>query len=141
VRRESERRAAEIERVLRETSQPQVQIEELARKLAELESLFAARGDARYALAEKVRTEPVANPNEPVRAGDLLVIEIAGEPDLPREYEVRTDGSIRLPLIGSVRVLGSTAAQVRDAVAKLITDRGLGKSPGVAVSLRRPRGE
>jgi hypothetical protein len=140
LKRESERRVAELNRAMLAEEVPKAQYDELVKKLAELEAMVAARGDARYAIAERVRAEPVSNPNEPVRAGDLLVIEIAGEPDLPREYEVRADGTIRLPLIGSVRVAGSTAAQVRDAVAKQITDRGLGKSPGVAVSLRRPRG-
>jgi beta-lactamase regulating signal transducer with metallopeptidase domain len=142
LRRQSERRAAELDRAMREAmGEPGAQYQELARKLQELEELLAKRTESRYAIAERMTAEPVANPNEPVRVGDLLVIEIAGEPDLPREYEVRSDGTIRLPLIGSVRVAGSTASQVRDAVARQITDRGLGKSPGVAVSLRRPRGE
>ena len=142
VRREAERRRVDYERALRETAtgERDARYEELARKLQELEALLAARGEGRVAIAERSNLEPVSNPNEPVRAGDQLVIEIAGEPDLPREYEVRADGTIRLPLIGPVRVVGLTARQVREAVAKQITDRGLGKSPGVAVSLRRPRG-
>ena len=142
LRREAERRRTDYERALQDTGgKPDARYDELARKLMELEVMLAARGDNRSALAERSNVEPVTNPNEPVRAGDVLVIEIAGEPDLPREYEVRSDGTIRLPLIGSVRVVGSTASQVREAVVKQITDRGLGKSPGVAVSLRRPRGK
>ena len=142
LRRDTERRRAEYERALQESGgKPDARYEELARKLMELELLLVARGDGRYVLAERSNLEAVTNSNELVRAGDVLVIEIAGEPDLPREYEVRTDGTIRLPLIGSVRVAGSTASQVREAVVKQITDRGLGKSPGVAVSLRRPRGK
>jgi hypothetical protein len=142
LRRETARRQAEIDRAIRETSGDRnAELEQLVRKLLELQGQLAARTDSRYALAERSGAEPVTNPNEPVRAGDLLVVEIAGEPDLPREYQVRGDGTIRLPLIGSIRVVGSTANQVREAIAKQITDRGLGKAPGVAVSLRRPRGE
>ena len=104
----------------------------MIRAVQEIEAELKARGTR-----ELSRTEPVTNPNEPVRAGDVLVIEIAGEPDLPRNFVVREDGTIRLPLIGSIKVLGSTVRQVRDAVAKQIIDRKLGTDPGVAVSLRR----
>ena len=147
LKRDSERRQAGLERAIRQAMEQdgqRVAYDELARKVQELEGLLQMR--ARAVVEEprerdRLRAEAVVNPNEQVRAGDLLVIEIAGEPELPRDYEVRADGTIRLPLIGTVRVAGLTARQVRDAVAKQITDRGLGASPGVAVSVRRPRGE
>ncbi len=82
---------------------------------------------------------PVVDAKGTARAGDLLVIDIAREPDLPRVYLVADSGAIRLPLIGYVPVLGLTAAQIRDAVIRELTRRQLADSPGVTVTLRRAR--
>ena len=118
------------------------------RRGAQLEAEAArARLDALRALAavsERDRrllesSTPVADAAETVRHGDLLVIDVAGEPDLPRVYAVGDNGAIRFPLIGNVQVLGLTAAQARDAVARELADRRLGQNPAITVSLRRAR--
>jgi polysaccharide export outer membrane protein len=83
---------------------------------------------------------PVTDANETVRTGDLLVIEIAGEPDLRRIYVVSDTGVIRLPLIGTVPVLGLTAAQVGEAVGNELSKRQLAGDRVVTVGLRRPVG-
>jgi beta-lactamase regulating signal transducer with metallopeptidase domain len=144
VARDSAVRRLVLEQRLREKMpQSDAQVDELRARIRDLEQMLQARyGLSREGGAQALAgTELVTNPNEEARPGDLLVIEIAGEPDLPRQYQVRSDGTIRLPLIGSVSVGGSTAVQVRDAIAKLMADRKLGTDRGVAVSLRRPRGE
>jgi beta-lactamase regulating signal transducer with metallopeptidase domain len=73
---------------------------------------------------------------DPVRAGDVLVIEIRGEPDVPRAYAVQQDGTIRLPLSAPLRVQGLTATGVEQEVVRQLTARGL-EHPSVAVKLRR----
>jgi hypothetical protein len=70
---------------------------------------------------------------------DRLTITIEGEPDLPKIFTVRADGSIRYPFLGSIRVQGSTPGQVQTAIQKLISDKGLGRNPGVTVSASRMR--
>ena len=144
VARDSALRRLVLEQTRREKMpEPDAQVDELRARIRDLERMLQARyGLSREGADEGLaNTELVTDPNDEARPGDLLVIEIAGEPDLPRQYQVRSDGTIRLPLIGSVRVGGSTAVQVRDAIAKLMADRKLGTDRGVAVSLRRPRGE
>ena len=73
---------------------------------------------------------------DPVRAGDVLVIEIHGEPDVPRAYAVQQDGTIRLPLSAPLRVQGLTAAGVAQEVDKQLCARGP-EHPSVTVKLRR----
>ena len=70
---------------------------------------------------------------------DRLTITIEGEPDLPKMFTVRADGSIRFPFLGSIRVQGSTAGQVQSAIQKLISDKGLARNPAVTVSASRSR--
>jgi hypothetical protein len=144
IRREAEMQRLMLEQTLRDKMPAaEAQVDALRSRIRDLEAMLQSR----YALTREAvadapaNTELVADPGERVRAGDVLVIEIAGEPDLPRHYQVRSDGTIRLPLIGSVRAAGSTAGEVRDTISKQLADRKLGTDRGVAVSLRRPRGE
>ena len=70
---------------------------------------------------------------------DRLTITIDNEPDLPRMFTVRPDGSIRFPFLGSIRVQGSTTAQVQSAIQKLLADKGLARNPVVNVTASRGR--
>jgi protein involved in polysaccharide export with SLBB domain len=72
------------------------------------------------------------------RAGDFVIIEIQNEPDFPRDYIVQTDGTIRFPLLGSIRVQGLTARQIGESLGKQFKDRKLTVS-GVHVTVRRER--
>jgi polysaccharide export outer membrane protein len=60
-------------------------------------------------LADDVR--PVIGP------GDVMSVNIFGEPDLSGEHHVSTDGTIRLPLVGNLPVVGLTADEANDRVA------------------------
>ena len=79
-----------------------------------------------------------AGETDPVRAGDVLVIEIHGEPDVPRAYAVQKDGTIRLPLSAPLRVQGLTAAGVAQALVRQLSARGL-EHPSVTVKLKKLR--
>ncbi len=85
----------------------------------------------------EVTPEPVANAAEPVKAGDVLRITISGEPDLPTTYRVTGDGTIRLPFLGAIKVVGLTAAQVREAVGKQLSAKKLGSIAQVQVMVTR----
>jgi len=102
----------------------------------------AAREQERAAMADRLLRDVDAQElaaTEPARAGDTLRITIEGEPDLPSSYRVRDDGTIRLPFVGVLKVSGLTAAQVRDALGKQLSDRKLGSVNQVRVTLARPR--
>ncbi len=81
----------------------------------------------------------ITAPTETIRVDDLLIIEIQGEPDLPRAYVVQADGTIRLPLVGTLAVQKLTAAQVKEGVQKLLAKYRIESATAVNVQLRRPR--
>jgi polysaccharide export outer membrane protein len=60
-------------------------------------------------LADDVR--PVIGP------GDVMSVNIFGEPDLSGEHHVSSDGTIRLPLVGTLPVSGLTAEEANERVA------------------------
>jgi beta-lactamase regulating signal transducer with metallopeptidase domain len=91
-------------------------------------------------LAALAGTIEITAPSEAIRASDVLTIDIEGEPDLPRTYVVEPDGTVRLPLIGTIRVASLTTRQAREAVQKQLTDRRI-EVRDVTVGLRRPKGK
>lgn len=50
--------------------------------------------------------------NSPVEPGDVLLVESAGNPDLNRRVTVLADGTVSLPLLGSVAIGGQDTAGV-----------------------------
>lgn len=82
-------------------------------------------------------TVPVTGANETIRTGDVLSVEISGEYDLPRAYIVQGDGTLRLPILGSIKVAGLTVQQADQAITKQISR--VNSSASVSVTLRRPR--
>jgi hypothetical protein len=135
------------------------QISEQVQRLVDEASLRATRmadeAAARHleinAAAEQARTAvrtrearlreatAVIAENDTARAGDIVHVELHNEPDLPQTYVVQNDGTIRLPLIGSVKVIGLTPRQVQDAVRKPFSDRRLESGANAVVSVRRGR--
>jgi beta-lactamase regulating signal transducer with metallopeptidase domain len=132
--------AAELELQHEEVALRRLRLEALARLARELEEANwdvragIGAGDPGGLPAGPLVTDPAAE----VQAGDILAIEIAGEPDLPRHFRVNPDGTIRLPLVGAITVAGLTAQQVRDTVAGALEQRQLAEGRTVTVSLLRP---
>jgi DNA repair exonuclease SbcCD ATPase subunit len=116
-------------------------------RAAEMEKVQQAMAEHLKATREARETEAamlkhgrnLAPVEGPAAAGDVLEVRIGGEPDLPTHYDVRTDGTIRLPFLGSFKVVGQTAAQVQAAIGKQMADRKLGPANQVAVSVLRRR--
>jgi TonB family protein len=82
---------------------------------------------------------PVTDPGALIQRGDVLQITIEGENELPRTYRVSADGTIRLPLVGTIGLVDITAAQARDWIRKMLTDRQLAPGGAVSVTIRRPQ--
>lgn len=74
--------------------------------------------------------------NETARAGDIVQVAIPSEPALPPMYKVQSDGTIRFPFLGSIKVQGLTARQVQEALAKQFDRLNL-PAPGMHVSFHR----
>jgi TonB family protein len=95
-------------------------------------------GGSSAAPAPPVNAFPVSDATAQVQTGDILLVDIAGEDQIPRWYVV-TGGAIRLPLIGSIKVAGLTAEAVRASVSRALAERGLAQGKAVTVTIHRPR--
>jgi hypothetical protein len=135
---------AELERAAREYRQImgiyKLQMEQRQTEQRELRArAVGGRTEAVSPREERLlaETRPETSATEPIRAGDVLSVEITGESDLPRAYLVQTDGTVRLPILGSIKVAGLTAQQAGQAITKQISR--VNSSASAHVSLRRPR--
>jgi len=104
-----------------------------SRARAERSEVLPERPVSRRAL------EPVAS--RPIVAGDFLFVSFEGESELPTIYRIESNGTIRVPLLGTFKVLGQTPGQVREAIGKKLMDAKLGSPAKVRVELRQPREE
>jgi polysaccharide biosynthesis/export protein len=74
----------------------------------------------------------------PVGIGDLLEISVYNVPDFSRELRVTHAGTIRLPFLGDIRVVGQTASELETTLAALL-DGTYVKDPQVSVFVKEPR--
>jgi hypothetical protein len=141
-RAEADQLRRKIEGLERERTDRDVERERQLERLRQAQELDARarvtyeRANAEFAdrLTENL---PVRPDGERVRIGDVMSVEISGEPDLPRMYTVQSSGTIRLPLIGAIRAEGSTAEQVAKDLRSLLASRQLGDREVVVHTHRR----
>lgn len=55
-----------------------------------------------------------------IGAGDVLSIDVLGEKDLSGDYKVQEDGTIRFPLLGSIKMAGFTPTEASEYLEKLL---------------------
>jgi polysaccharide export outer membrane protein len=55
-----------------------------------------------------------------VAPADVLQVNVWKEPDLTRDFEVRMDGMITVPLVGDIVVAGKTPSQISEALTKAL---------------------
>ncbi len=55
-----------------------------------------------------------------IRPGDVLQIEIPGEIDFDKTFKVKRDGTLKLPEVGNVSIVGKTLSQTNKDLAKLL---------------------
>ena len=68
-----------------------------------------------------------------ISPGDMLTIQVFGEPDMSGDYRVGPSGTIVLPLIGNVEVGGLRLDEANDAVSDAL--RRIIRRPAVSVAL------
>jgi polysaccharide export outer membrane protein len=79
---------------------------------------------------------PVPVQSTTLGPGDVFYMDIVGEKDLPREYQVAADGTVDLPYIHTVEVEGLEPQQVIRLVRQELMDRGILTNPSVIVSVK-----
>jgi polysaccharide export outer membrane protein len=74
-----------------------------------------------------------AAPSYRIGKGDILEIAIVGRDDYRARVQVQEDGTIQLPLIGSVAVENDTALRVRDEISSRLQSGGYYVNPAINV--------
>jgi protein involved in polysaccharide export with SLBB domain len=79
---------------------------------------------------------PAPTEKSTVGPGDVFLMEIVGERELPREYQVASDGSVDLPYLHTVPVAGLEPQEVARLVRKLLMDKQVLSDPSVVVQVK-----
>lgn len=73
--------------------------------------------------------------------GDSVTVQVYGQPDMTSTVLVGNDGTIHIPLAGSVQVAGVTPIEAGERVAKALRDGGYFVNPQVTLTLNNSRSE
>jgi len=68
--------------------------------------------------------------------GDVFTMEIVGERELPRDYQVASDGAVELPYLHTVEVAGLEPQEVARLVRKLLLEKGILSDPSVVIQVK-----
>jgi protein involved in polysaccharide export with SLBB domain len=79
---------------------------------------------------------PTPTDKSTVGPGDVFTLEIVGEKDLPREYQVASDGSVDLPFVHTVQVAGLEPQEIARLTRKLLMDSKILTDPSVVVQVK-----
>jgi polysaccharide biosynthesis/export protein VpsN len=91
----------------------------------------------------KARPPSVALPapveSTSVGPGDSFIVEIVGEKDLPKEYQVASDGTIDFPYLHTVQVLGLEPQEIARLLRNKLMERQVLRDPSVVVQVKEYR--
>jgi protein involved in polysaccharide export with SLBB domain len=68
--------------------------------------------------------------------GDVFTLEVVGEKDLPKDYQVASDGTVDFPYVHRIEVQGLEPQQVARTVSQRLIDMQILKDPSVIVSVK-----
>jgi protein involved in polysaccharide export with SLBB domain len=71
-----------------------------------------------------------------VGPGDVFLMEVVGEKELPREYQVASDGTVELPYLHTVPVAGLEPQEIGRLIRKLLIEKQLLTDPSVVVQVK-----
>lgn len=83
--------------------------------------------------------EEVASGPYRLGTGDEIRINVYGLPAASSSYLVGDGGSVSVPLVGSVPVVGRTTAEVEAALAQALKDKQILREPSVTVEVAKYR--
>lgn len=76
-----------------------------------------------------------------INTGDVLSVRIFGQTDYAPPVRVSVDGNVELPLIGSIKVAGLTAARAQQVIADRLVSAGMFINPQVTVQVAETSGQ
>jgi polysaccharide biosynthesis/export protein VpsN len=68
--------------------------------------------------------------------GDLFTLEVVGEKDLPKEFQVASDGTVDFPYVHRLEVQGLEPQQIARTVRDLLVEKRILTDPSVIVSVK-----
>ncbi|MEY4547744.1 MAG: hypothetical protein RL685_3939, partial [Pseudomonadota bacterium] len=68
--------------------------------------------------------------------GDLFTLEVVGEKDLPREFQVASDGTVDFPYVHRLQVEGLEPQELARAVRERLIEKRILTDPSVVVSVK-----
>ena len=74
-----------------------------------------------------------ASPSLPISFGDLIQVNVFDNPDLSGSFRVDSTGGLELPLGGTIKLKGLTAAEAGTAIAARLKEAGILLDPHVTV--------
>ena len=112
-----------------------------AQSLKPSTSLSAAPSDLERTVVAQGNTSLAANDQPPLGAGDQITITVFGQPDMSAEVTVGENGSITVPLVGTIKVVNLNSVQLQTLVASRLKEGGYLQDPGVSVQIRQVRSQ
>lgn len=79
---------------------------------------------------------PPTTEKSTVGPGDVFLMEIVGERDLPREYQIASDGTVDVPYLHTVPVAGLEPQEVARLIRKLLIEKQIRTDPSVVVQVK-----
>lgn len=98
-------------------------------------AVFACGGSGR---ATKVNLPPPEE-HTTLGPGDLFQLEIVGEKELPKEYQVAADGSVTIPYVHTVIASGLEPQELAAEVRKRLMEENVLTDPSVVVTVKEYR--
>jgi polysaccharide export outer membrane protein len=74
-----------------------------------------------------------------VGAGDIFTLQIVSEKDLPAEYQVASDGTVDLPYVHTIQVVGLEPQEIARVVRQKLIDGKILTNPIVVVQVKEYR--
>jgi polysaccharide export outer membrane protein len=84
----------------------------------------------------RARSLPAPSEKTVIGPGDVFTMEIVGEKDLPREFQVASDGTADLPYVQTVEVAGLEPQEVSRVVRQILIDKKVLVDPIVVVQVK-----
>ncbi len=79
---------------------------------------------------------PAPTEKSVVGPGDVFLLEVVGEKELPREYQVASDGTVEVPYLQTVQVAGLEPQEIARVIRKLLIEKQILNDPSVIVQVK-----
>ena len=79
---------------------------------------------------------PTPTEDASVGPGDVFTMEVMGEKEIPREYQIASDGTVDLPYLQTVHVAGLEPQEISRLIRRLLIEKGILQEPSVVVQVK-----